>query len=131
MPPPNSNPVATLTIQDVDLLNATDQTLFQATSATVTLPVPNALIYSGYTQVTLSSFTQLLPTGSFSPFVYIRNANTSGNNALTIEFEPQGGTQIISINLLPGGVFFIGNQSLATSSPFSALQILGVAVFSG
>jgi hypothetical protein len=131
MPPPNSNAVATITIQDVDLLSATEQTLVQAAAASVTLPVPNALQYSGYYQVTLSTFTQLLPSGSFSPFVYIRNANQSGSDVLTLEIQPQGGSVSTALNILPGGFFFYGNQNLATANPFTSLQLVGVAVFSG
>ena len=133
MPPPNSNAVATVTIQDIDLLSSVEQTLVQAAQASVTFQVANALLYSGYYTVTSPSIgVVLLPPGSFSPFVYIRNANPSGNNnPLVVETRPQGGGTIVAQNLFPGGIFLFANTSIATSSPFSCMDTVQVLVVAG
>lgn len=131
MAAPTSNVIAQVTILDRDLLNAAQTDLVQRLVATVTLPVPNTLIYSGYMNVTSAAFLLLLPAGQFSPFVYIRNANDGGQNALIIQTQQQGGATNITQNLLPGGIFLFANSSLTTASPFSSYQDVEVAVFAG
>jgi hypothetical protein len=132
MAAPTSNAIAQVTILDQDLLSAAQTNLVQRLAATVTLPVPNTLIYSGYMNVTSAAFLLLLPAGQFSPFVYIRNANDpTSQNALVIQTQQQGGATNITQNLLPGGIFLFANSSLTTASPFSSYQDVEVAVFSG
>lgn len=131
MATPSSNAVAQVTISDQDLLSTAQQNLVQRNNATVIFPVQNALVYSGYQLITLGTFTALLPFGNFSPFVYIRNANDSGSNVLIVQIQPQGAVSPTAVNLLPGGIFLYGNTTINTSSPFSALSDVELAVFVG
>jgi hypothetical protein len=131
MPGAVSNAIATVTIQDQDLITPGLQNLVQRLATTVIFPSTNGLLYSGYTQVTLTTFTQILPAGAFSPFVYVRNASTSGQNALTVEYQVSGGPTA-SLNLSPGGIFLFANSIASLSpAPVNVMIVVALAVFAG
>jgi hypothetical protein len=126
--PAASNAVATVTIQDQDLLSSVPSNLVQRLNASVIFPAINALQYSGYQSVASTTPVSLAPLATNLPFVYIRNANTSGNNALIVEYAPTG-SGVTVVNLLPGGIFLFANSIVPALAPFSTINSLQVAVF--
>jgi hypothetical protein len=129
---PNSNAIATVTIQDQDALVTIPAILAQRVAASVTFPSLNTVNYSGYQLVTLGTFINVVPAGVNCSFVYIRNANTSGNAVLILSIVAQGsavGGQ--NPNLYPGGIFLYANSVIATATPFTALSTVQVAVVVG
>lgn len=104
---PSSNAIATVTIQEQDLLATTLPIIVQRSLASVTFPSSNALVYGGYVNVLSASFVNLFLNQNV-PFVYIRNASASGNSTLFLELTPSGGS-MISMNLTPGGIFLWAN----------------------
>lgn len=103
----NSNAIATVTIQEQDLLNATNPFIVQRALASVTFPSSNSVVYGGFVNVTAASFTNLFLNQNV-PFVYIRNASSSTNSTLFLQMTPSGGVQN-AINLSPGGIFLWAN----------------------
>lgn len=126
----NSNAIAQVTIFDQDLLSPGLSNLVQRLAATVTLAVPNALLYSGYLTVSSTSFVNLLPAGAVCPFAYVRNASpgTVTNNPLVLNLQQTGGVSTIAMNLFNSGIFIFANSSVISSPP-STLQTLSYASF--
>lgn len=115
----NSNAIATVTIQDQDLINPTFPVLAQRVSASVTFPSSNSVVFGGYVNVVGSGFTNLF-TGLTVPFVYIRNASLSSNSVLFLQMTPVGASAF-NINLFPGGIFVWANVIANTSNSFSQI----------
>jgi hypothetical protein len=110
----NSQAVATVTIQDQDLLSTVSPLVLVTRSnfTVTTTPSPSVggIFYGGYLNVSITGFTALFVNAS--PFVYIRNATASTDVtfALSIQFTVGGQTPTIFIQ--PGGVFLYANPIL-------------------
>jgi hypothetical protein len=119
----NSQAVATLTIQDQDLLGTvTPISLVTRANVIVTTPasLSGGIFYGGYLSVNSLVFANLFP-GS-SGFVYIRNATNSTDNAYALALQYTSVTTP-TVFLQPGGVFLYANPVLSGgTSSISNLQ---------
>jgi hypothetical protein len=127
----NSNAIAQVNIFDQDLLSAGQPNIVQRVGAQILLAVPNALLYSGYTNVTSTSFSHVLPPGNACPFAYVRNVGTNQANPLILEVQQTGGGSVIALNLYPGGIFMFCNGINTQTPAPSTLMALDVAVLVG
>jgi hypothetical protein len=113
--PTNSNAIATLSVQAQDLLTVGTPNVVARLQALVTFPSGTAIQYAGYQQVTSVVGANLFTTSAV-PFVYIRNANTSGSTALFLGLTPNGGGGLTTLSLTPGGIFLWANPLLYLQS---------------
>jgi hypothetical protein len=130
--PANSNAIATVTIQDQDALGPIPSILAQRVQASVIFGSSNTIVYGGYQVVNLV-LVNVIPVSTIAcPFVFVRNANTSGNAVLTVSVQAQGGAVSPQpLGLAPGGMFLFANNVIAQTAPVTALQLVTAAAVAG
>jgi len=116
----NSNAIATVTIQDQDLITSTFPVLAQRVLATVTFPSSNTVQFGGFINVVSAGFTALF-TAQTVPFVYIRNASTSSNSNLFLQLTPTGGV-LFTMQLSPGAIFLWANPVATTANSWGTIS---------
>ena len=109
MASPLSNAIATLTIQDQDLINSGFANLVNRVNASVTFPATGGVFYGGYATVTAGSSFVIVTAAQVSPFVYVRNVTANQNILLALSYQPTGSAVVSQINLCSGGIFLYGN----------------------
>lgn len=127
MPNAFSNAIATLTIQDQDLVQPGLANLVNRATASVTFPAPNGVIYSGYQTLTTGSVT-LFSSGVACPFLYFRNISVGQNNTAQLNFVLTGSIVTNVLNLAPGGIFLFANP-VVSSGPSSQATNLSSFLF--
>lgn len=123
-----SNVIASLTIQDQDLIGPVLANLVNRTNATVTLQASTAVVYAGY--LTVSATVTIVGTSGV-PFVYVRNANPSGTTQLVLTVQGGGFATATNLVLNPGGIFIFGNPNASSFSSSPLIQNVSVAAAPG
>lgn len=123
----NSNAVATVTIQDQDLLAQGLPNLVQRLSAVVTFAPVVGVFYSGYNVVQPPTAINLFGAIN-APFVYIRNANTSGGATLSLNYQGTGSVAVAAVSLGAGGIFLWSNSVNSAGSPTGLINFAYAAV---
>lgn len=124
---PNSQAVATLTIQDQDLLNTAGPVNLVARVAAqvITQPalIPGGVFYSGYFTVSSTVNTALFAVAS--PFVYVRNVTQSSDSTYSLQVQF---TQVSTINVIlqPGGIFLYANP-VPVNGSIQKISAVGLA----
>jgi hypothetical protein len=106
---PNSNAIATLTIQDQDLITPGLANLVNRVNATVTFPSSGGTFYGGYATVNAGSSFVIVGPAVVSPFVYVRNITANANVLLALSYQQSGSGVAAVVNLCSGGIFLYGN----------------------
>jgi len=109
MPSPLTNVIATLSIQDQDLQSTTLQNIVNRANASITFPASSSVVYAGYQLAVLGSGTVNVFTSGAVPFLYVRNANTTGNAPLSVGFTANAIAGSVVLN--PGGIYLFANQN--------------------
>jgi hypothetical protein len=120
----NSNAIATLTIQDQDLVSPGFANLVQRIAASVTFPSSNVITYSGYYALTpAAGLFGLYGSGTVPlPFAYIRNLNPINGSGLDIQVKG-GGVGTAILGLAPGAMFLYANPLTPPDSGILNLSI--------
>lgn len=114
----NSNAIATLTIQDQDLLTPGLANLVNRVNALVTFPSGSGVFYAGYATVQAGGSLVLVPATQVSPFVYVRNITANAGVLLDVNFTAGGVAQ--QLFLSSGGIWLVANSTVVTSGANSS-----------
>lgn len=126
---PNSNAIATVTMQAQDLITPGFANLVQRLQATVTFPSASSLVYSGYTNTIPGTPVVLFPSATNTPFVYVRCVVCTSGNALSLTITPTGAAAY-AVNLTPGGIWMYVNQVASPSpAPSNLISTISAAGF--
>jgi hypothetical protein len=127
---PNSTATMTVTVQAQNLEPPTAQPTVNQTPPSVIFQANTNLQYGTLTisNTALINFFANLDPGC--PFLYMRNANSGGNNMLIAFLQQPGGAQF-SLNIGPGGFLSYGNlvNGPLGTDPVAVLAQAGYAVF--
>jgi hypothetical protein len=107
----NSIAIANVEIQLQDGLQSSIPPVIFRTIPQVMFPSNVTVAYNGYTQLNRGAVENIIgpnTTGPYWPFVYLRNAGSSGIIAASIEWDSSLG--IVTVPILPGGVFLYANN---------------------
>ena len=108
---PFSNAIATITLQDQDLLSPGLANLVQRVNRTVTFPANNGVFYAGYGLAGAATVT--LITGITVPFLYLCNVGGASSPSITMQIQSSLDSASRSWVLFPGAVFMVGSPTAA------------------
>lgn len=120
----NSNLVLNVGIQTQDSIAPQGVNPLTALARTLTFPVPTQQVYSGYTIVTSTTFVLFnAGTNIKVPFMFLRNANTSGSARLNAAIIFATGVSTVSVELTPQAIFLYANPSIDSQQDNALTQM--------